>query len=99
MRACVCSVDGELGTTTRDKGPPIWSRIIVRARPQRKRAAAGRQTAGRQASRQARAHKSSSRQSMHQLCFAAWARANFALFVRVAYGGVLHARFDKADYE
>ena len=36
---------------------------------------------------------------MHQLCFAAWARANFALFVRVAYGGVLHARFDKADYE
>ena len=36
---------------------------------------------------------------MHQLCFAAWARANFALFVRVAHGGVLHARFDKADYE
>lgn len=55
MRACVCSVDGELGTTTRDKGPPIWSRIIVRARPQRKRAAAGRQTGrrpGRQAGRQ-----------------------------------------------
>lgn len=46
MRACVCSVDGELGTTTRDKG------LSVRGRSESGQQQAGKQ-AGAQAGRQA----------------------------------------------